>query len=93
MQTRPLQAKLLRLHFQLLYLSPWQQPSMRDAARDVGEEDSVIVVVVGVTVNVDNIVNVSASVSASATAGDCLMSRGQGLFRRQVQIAQHWVRA
>jgi len=40
---------------------------MRDAARDVGEEESVIVVVVGVTVNVDNVVSVS--VSASATAG------------------------
>jgi len=60
---------------------------MRDAARDVGEEDSVIVVVVGVTVNVDNIGSVSAS--ASATAGNCLMSRGQGLFCRQMQIAQH----
>ena len=65
---------------------------MRDAARDVGEEDSVIiVVVVGVTVNVDNVVSIS--VSTSATAGGCLVSRGRRLLRRQVQIAQHWVRA
>jgi hypothetical protein len=38
---------------------------MRGAAHDVGEEDSVIVVVVGATVNVDNVV----SVSVSATVG------------------------
>lgn len=68
-----------------LELVPWQRLSMRDAAHDVGEEDSMIVVVVGVTVNVDNVV----SVSTSATAGDCQMSQGRGLLRRQVQIAQH----
>ena len=40
---------------------------MRYAARDVGEGDSVIVMVVAVvTVNVDNVVGVSAGVSATA---------------------------
>lgn len=37
---------------------------MRDAVRDVGEGDSVIVVVAGVTVNVDNVVSFSASATA-----------------------------
>jgi hypothetical protein len=66
MQTTPSQTKSLRLHFQPSYLFPWQRRSMRGAARDVGEEDSVIIVVVGATVNADNVVSVSVSATVGA---------------------------